>query len=213
MIEAVPEVAFAHPMTYSSVELNGEKYVWGLPAVNTYDAELIAGRWYTVEEDAAAARVVVVGEATANQNGIEVGDSITVESRGGPLELEVVGIDGQLVNDGQELFITFNTVLDYEGRTTGNWWVRTVDRDPATVDAAAAAIHQSLEPHGYQLGRAAATSIASRTSREPSDRHRDGDGAAGGGDRDDRSRQRHREQRARPNSRDRHPAQHRSPPA
>ena len=81
LIEAVPEVAFAHPMTYSSVELNGEKYVWGLPAVNTYDAELIAGRWYTVEEDAAAARVVVVGEATANQNGIEVGDSITVESR------------------------------------------------------------------------------------------------------------------------------------
>ena len=151
LIAAVPEVAFAHPMTYSSVELDGEKYVWGLPAVSTYDDELIAGRWYTEGEDAAAARVVVVGEATANQNGIDVGDTITVESRGGPLELEVVGIDGQLVNNGQGLFIPFNTVLDYEGRTTGNWWVRTVDRDPATVDAAAAAIQQTLESNGYEL--------------------------------------------------------------
>ena len=151
LIAAVPEVAFAHPMTYSSVELDGEKYVWGLPATSTYDEELIAGRWYTEDEDTSAARVVVVGEATANQNGIDVGDVVSVETRGGPLELEVVGIDGQLVNDGQGLFIPFNTVLDYEGRSTGNWWVRTVDRDPATVDAAATAIHQTLEANGYEL--------------------------------------------------------------
>jgi putative ABC transport system permease protein len=151
LIDAVTEVAFAHPMTYSSVELDGEKYVWGLPAVSTYDHELIAGRWYTEEEDLAAARVVVVGEATANQNDIDVGETMTVETRGGPLELEVVGIDGQLVNNGQGLFIPFNTVLDYEGRSTGNWWVRTIDRDPATVDAAATAIHETLESHGYQF--------------------------------------------------------------
>ena len=37
LIESVPEVAFAHPMIYSSVELDGEKYVWGLPAESTYD--------------------------------------------------------------------------------------------------------------------------------------------------------------------------------
>lgn len=151
LIAAVPQVELAHPMTYSSVELDGEKYVWGLPAESTYEPELIAGRWYTAEEDAAAARVVVVGEATANQNGIGVGDEITVETRGGPIELAVVGIDGQLVNNGQGLFIPFRTVLDYEGRTTGNWWIRTVDGDRATVDAAASAIHSTLESHGYQL--------------------------------------------------------------
>jgi putative ABC transport system permease protein len=151
LINAVPEVEFAHPMTYSSVELDGEKYVWGLPAENVYEPELIDGRWYTAEEDAAAARVVVVGEAAANQNSIDVGDMVTVETRGGPLELDVVGIDGQLVNNAQGLFIPFRTVLEYEGRTTGNWWVRTVDPDPATVDAAAAAIHSTLESNGYQL--------------------------------------------------------------
>ncbi len=151
LINAVPEVAFAHPMTYSSVELDGEKYVWGLPAVSTFEPELIAGRWYTAEEDAAAASVVVVGEAVANQVGIDVGDVITVETRRGPIDLDVVGIDGQLVNNGEGLFIPFDTVLAYEGRTTGNWWVRTVDRDPATVDAAATAIHSTLESSGYQL--------------------------------------------------------------
>ena len=151
LIESVPEVEFAHPMTYSSVELDGEKYVWGLPAVSTYEYELVDGRWFTDAEDRAAARVAVIGEATANQNGIEVGDTITVETRQGPIDLDVVGIDGQLVNDGQGLFLPFNTVLDYEDRTTGNWWVRTVDPDPVTVDAAAAGIHDVLERNGYRL--------------------------------------------------------------
>jgi putative ABC transport system permease protein len=151
LIATVPEVASAHPMTYSSVELDGEKYVWGLPAESTYEPDLVAGRWYTAEEDAAAARVVVVGVAVANQNGIDVGDMITVETRGGPLELEVIGIDGQLVNNAEGLFIPFETVLDYEGRSTGNWWIRTVDGDPATVDAAATAIHGTLESNGYRL--------------------------------------------------------------
>jgi putative ABC transport system permease protein len=151
LIGSVPGVEFAHPMTYSSVELDGEKYVWGLPAVSTYDHEIVAGRWFTAEEDAAAARVVVVGEAAANQNDLGVGDLVTVETRRGPIELEVVGIDGQLVNNGQGLFIPFRTVLDYEGRTTGNWWVRTVDPRPATVDAVAAGIHEVLEASGYDL--------------------------------------------------------------
>jgi putative ABC transport system permease protein len=151
LIATVPEVEFAHPMTYSSVELDGEKYVWGLPARSTYEPELIAGRWFTDEEDRDAAHVVVVGEATANQVGLDVGESVTVETRQGPLELKVIGIDGQLVNNGQGLFMPFRTVLAYEGRTTGNWWVRTVDRKPATVDAAAAGIHAVLQSNGYQL--------------------------------------------------------------
>lgn len=150
LIEAVPEVAFAHPMTYSNVELDGEKYVWGLPAESTYDHQVIAGRWFTEQEAAAAARVVVVGEAAASRADVDVGDTITVETRRGPIQLAVVGIDGHLVNNGLGLFMPFRTVLDYEGWTTGNYWVRTVDPGPATVDAAAVGIHKALERDGYR---------------------------------------------------------------
>jgi putative ABC transport system permease protein len=94
--------------------------------------------------------VVVVGEALAGGSGIAVGDTVTVETRRGPIDLDVVGIDGQLVNDGQGMFVPFRTVLDYEGWTTGNYWVRTVDPTPAVVDAAAAGIHDVLERNGYQ---------------------------------------------------------------
>jgi putative ABC transport system permease protein len=149
LIESVPEVAFAHPMVYSSVELDGEKYVWGLPAESTYEHDVIAGRWYSDSEAEAAARVVVVGEAAADRSGIAVGDTITVETRRGPLDLDVVGIDGQLVNNGQGLFVPYRTVLDYEGWTSGNYWVRTVEPDRATVDAAAGAIHAALAREGY----------------------------------------------------------------
>jgi putative ABC transport system permease protein len=93
--------------------------------------------------------VAVVGEAAASQEDLEVGDMVTVETRRGPLTLEVIGVDGHLVNDGQGLFVPFRTVLDYEGWTTGNYWVRTVDSDPATVDAAAAGIQEALEARGY----------------------------------------------------------------
>ena len=149
LIESVPEVDDAHQMVYSSVELGGEKYVWGLPAESTYLHDVIAGRWFSEEEAAAAAPVVVVGEAAASKEGLQVGDMVTVETRRGPLTLEVVGIDGQLVNNGQGLFMPIRTVFDYEGWTTGNYWVRTVDPDPSTVDAAATAIHGVLAQSGY----------------------------------------------------------------
>jgi len=151
LIASVPQVESAHPMVYSSVELDGEKYVWGLPAVSTYEHDVIAGRWFSPEEADNAARVVVVGEALARQTGLVVGDVVTVETRRGPIDLDVIGVDGQLVNNGQGLFVPFRTVLDYEGWTTGNYWVRTVDPEPATVDAAAAGIHQVLERDGYRV--------------------------------------------------------------
>lgn len=152
LMAEVPEVESAHQMIYSSVELDGEKYVWGLPAVSTYDAELVDGRWYTEVEAASGDRVAVIGEALAALVEIDVGDVVTVETRRGPIDIEVIGIDAQLVNDGQGLFIPFLTVLDYEGWTSGNYWVRTIDPRPGTVDAAADGIHQVLQRNGYEIG-------------------------------------------------------------
>jgi putative ABC transport system permease protein len=138
-------------MIYSSVELDGEKWVWGLPSESTYEHDVIDGRWFSPEEAADAAPVVVVGEALAAKVGLEVGDRVTVETRRGPIDLDIVGIDGQLVNNGQGLFAPFQTVLDYEGWDSGDYWVRTVSPDPATVDTAAAGIQEVLEANGYQL--------------------------------------------------------------
>jgi len=151
LIESVPEVSFAHPMVYSSVELDGERYVWGLPADSTYDHDVIAGRWFSAEEADEGARVVVIGEALANQTGLAVGDAVTVETRRGPIDIDVIGLDGQLVNNGQGMFMPFRAVLGYEGWTTGNYWVRTIVPHPETVDAAAAGIQEVLERNGYDV--------------------------------------------------------------
>ncbi|NNC93697.1 MAG: FtsX-like permease family protein [Acidimicrobiia bacterium] len=152
LMESVPEVEMAHQMIYSSVELEGEYNVWGLPAVSTYDHDVIEGRWFTADEAAAAARVVIFGEAVAELSEAGVGDVVTLETRRGPIDMEVIGIDGHLVNDGQGMFTPFQTVLDYEGWTTGNYWVRTVDPAEDVVDAAAAGIHRTMEANGYVVG-------------------------------------------------------------
>jgi putative ABC transport system permease protein len=152
LIESVPGVEYAHPMVYSTVEFDGEHNVWGLPAESTYAHDVIAGRWFTGDEAEVAAPVAVLGEALVELTGTRVGDTVTLETRRGPLTVEVIGVDGQLVNDGQGLFMPFQTVLDYEGWTTGNYWVRTVDPSPGTVNAAADAIHGILTRNGYQIG-------------------------------------------------------------
>jgi putative ABC transport system permease protein len=152
LIESVPEVEFAHQMIYSSVELDGEHNVWGLPAVSTYEHDVIDGRWFTAEEAEAGARVAVFGEALAKLSGTGVGEVVTVETRRGPIDLEVIGIDGQLVNDAQGIFTPFKTVLDYEGWTTGNYWIRTIAPDPAVVEAAASGIHRTMEQNAYVVG-------------------------------------------------------------
>ena len=152
LMESVPEVEFAHQMIYSVVEFDGEHNVWGLPAVSTYRPEVVAGRWFSEEEADAGAPVVVMGDAAATVSGTRVGDAITVETRRGPVDLEVVGIDGQLVNNGTGMFLPFRTVLDYEGWTTGNYWVRTTSPDPETVIAAADGIHRVMRQSGYDIG-------------------------------------------------------------
>jgi putative ABC transport system permease protein len=152
VIESVPEVEFAHQMVYSNVELGGEYYVWGLPAVSTYDHDILEGRWFTAEEAEAGARVVVFGEALAELSESTVGQVVTVETRRGPIVVEVIGIDGHLVNDAQGMFMPLQTVLDYEGWTAGNYWVRTVSPDEAVVDAAADGIHRVMGQRGYTIG-------------------------------------------------------------
>lgn len=152
LIESVPEVEFVHEMIYSNVQFHGDRFVWGLPAVSTYDHDVIDGRWFTEDEAAAGAPVVVVGEALANITDAVVGQVVRVETRRGPIDLEVIGIDGQLVNDGQGMFTPFHTVMDYEGWQTGNFWVRTVAPDAATVDVAADGIHRVMEQNGYIVG-------------------------------------------------------------
>ena len=150
LIESVPEVEFAHPMRYSAVQLDGEKYVWGLTAESTYDHDVLRGRWFTEAETTDGAPVVVLGEAAAAQTGFGVGDAVTIETRSGALDLLVIGIDGQLVNNAQGLFMPYTTVLGYEGWTSTDFWVRTVGRDPDTVERAAAGIQTALEAEGYQ---------------------------------------------------------------
>lgn len=152
LIESVAGVESAHQMIYSSVEYGDERNVWGLPATSTYTHDVIDGRWFTEAEAQDAAGVVVIGEAVAELTSTGAGDTITVETRRGPLVLEVIGVDGHLVNDAQGMFMPFQTVLDYEGWQTGSYWVRTSSPDAETVDAVASGIHQMLEGNGYVIG-------------------------------------------------------------
>jgi putative ABC transport system permease protein len=149
IVESIPGVAAANPVHYAAYGYRGENYsVWALPADTVFEYDLVVGRWFEVGES----EVVVVGQALAAVEGIQVGDVITVERFDGPLDVMVVGIDRLLVNDGQVFFAPLASMLEAGGRTSSNaYWIETLSPDEATVNAAAGGVEQALRDRGHAV--------------------------------------------------------------
>jgi putative ABC transport system permease protein len=125
-------------------------FAWGLPADPVYPYELRAGRWFSAAENDDRASVAVVGPALATIDELEVGDTVRAETLGGPVPLEVVGIDSTMVGDGQALFVPIDTALSLTGRGEPSWfWITTTSSNTADIDRVATEIRETLDRGGY----------------------------------------------------------------
>ena len=148
-LDGTAEVA---PALYNSFQIgDGQHEAWGLPATSTlYKPNIVAGRWFDETDAAQRSRVVVVGRALAAQRGIHVGDTIHAGTALGPVELQVIGIDRNLINNGQNLFLPFETLQDVLGRSDTNaYWLTSRNRDDAAIDELAASAEDALGAAGY----------------------------------------------------------------
>ncbi len=92
----------------------------------------------------------MVGPALANIHDITVGDTVRVETVGGPVALRVVGIDTTMVGDGQALFVPIEMILSMVPATEPSWfWVTTASRRTSDIDRVATRIHGALDEGRY----------------------------------------------------------------
>jgi putative ABC transport system permease protein len=123
----------------------------GLPADTAiFGVDLVDGRWFTSEEEAARARVAVIGLPLAEITGLEVGDVVPVETPATRETFEIVGIDRNMTNDGKIVYLPIQTHYDMDLRTLPNWyWVRTTEEDESFIDGVATGIATTLDRAGY----------------------------------------------------------------
>jgi len=161
-LAAVSGVADVVPVYYGDVGIDGVPFnLQGqTPGGATFHPDLAEGRWFTADEESSGAAVTVLGPAVAKTTGAAVGDVVAVESLGGVVPFEVVGVDTLMVNDGDVLFTPLSTAIALGGGEPGNYFVVTASSDEASVDAVAADIQDTLAVAG--LGGAVETRYIER---------------------------------------------------
>jgi putative ABC transport system permease protein len=127
-----------------------DTFAWGLPPNPVFRYELSDGRWFSADENADTALVAVVGPALASIHDLEIGDTVRAETLGGPVALEVIGIDNTMVGDGQALFVPIETVMSLAGQREPTWfWITATSRDTGDIDRVATEIRETLDRHNY----------------------------------------------------------------
>jgi putative ABC transport system permease protein len=136
-INEVEGVAAVEGVYFSTIGIESERAtLLGLPAGTAiFGKDVRNGRWFTPEEEARRGRVGVIGRPLAEITGLGVGDVVSVETPGGTSTLEVIGIDGNMMNDGKTVFIPIETHYELDMRTTPNWyWIKTTSDDEGFID-------------------------------------------------------------------------------
>jgi putative ABC transport system permease protein len=110
------------------------------------------GRWWTPDEAAAAARVVVVGEALSRFESIELGDTVELMTATGAHEFEVIGIDTGLPENGLFGYAPLEAVqaILQKGDGVNGFFIQTTSSQHGEIDATSRRISGELEALGYQ---------------------------------------------------------------
>ncbi len=155
LISTTAGVRKAQPILYNLLKVDGGQYeAWGLPPDTTmYSPGIVDGRWLDPSDETELRKVVVIGRALANTTGAHVGDNLTVDTARGPAQLEVVGIDSRLMNNGTTLYLPLATFQQLLGRSDTNaYWVVSTDQQEAAIDRLATTEEAQLTAAGYPVG-------------------------------------------------------------
>jgi putative ABC transport system permease protein len=119
-----------------------------------FDHRVVDGRWFSADEDRAAAPVAVVERNLAQTVGIQVGDEVVIDTAVGPAELRIVGVAANQQEDGTVLYIPLTTGRAVLGRPDGatSYLVQAESADHATVDRVTTAVEDALATLGYEVG-------------------------------------------------------------
>jgi putative ABC transport system permease protein len=136
------------------VELAGhEAFVWAVEQDPLFRYRLSDGRWFTAEEESRREQVAVVERNIAQNIGIDVGDTVSLETAAGAAEFRVVGLATNQQESGTALYVPLTTARALLGVPDGAsaYWVSLDSHDHATVDRTTTLLEDRLASLGYEV--------------------------------------------------------------
>ncbi len=156
-LEAIEGVQTIEPYITTDTSIRGRDIeIWGYTRDSTawdHEATVVEGRWFSDEDHAANATVIVIGKALSELEGLGVGDTVDVMMATGKFEFRVIGIQDTLMDDGRAVFAPY-TALRSVLRDTSNSGVflHTDTKGHAVIDRVATETEDLLAARGLFFG-------------------------------------------------------------
>ncbi len=154
VIRSTPGVVEAEPVLKNTVELAGrEAFVWGVESEPLFRYRLADGRWFSAGEEQSAERVAVIERNIAQSAGVDVGESVTLETAAGATDFRIVGIAKNQQENGTAFYVPRTTVRALLGQPAGAraYWVKMESPDPGFVDRTTSSLEDRLAALGYEV--------------------------------------------------------------
>ncbi len=142
------------PVLLNTIEYAGEMYsVFGMTDTALYRPELRDGRWFSTEEARQGTPVAVVGPNVAREKGLKPGDTVTVTTAGGEVELQIVGIDRSQQGGGRAFYVPLRWLQQATGwgDATNMLWLSMTPDDDGAIDRSTNAVEDALTTAGYRV--------------------------------------------------------------
>jgi putative ABC transport system permease protein len=113
---------------------------------------MVAGRWLRPADAASTTTVAVIGRALATTTGTHVGDTIFAGTARGSVDVQVVGIDANLNNNGTTIYLPLTKFQQLLGRHDVNaFWVVSMSQFVRSLARLVTTLDLGLASAGYPV--------------------------------------------------------------
>ncbi|UCE74803.1 MAG: ABC transporter permease, partial [Methanomassiliicoccales archaeon] len=157
IIENIDGVELVEPYLTTFAQINDRPIeIWGY----NYDTQMWAhekttapspSRWFTQEDQENNTRVLLIGEALAELEDLDVGDEVALMTATGEFEFKIIGLQSSLMDEGQAVLAPLSTLQDILriNDTVSGFLIHTESSNHNEIDKVSTRIEETLLARGF----------------------------------------------------------------
>lgn len=157
IIEDIEGVELVEPYLTTFAQINERTIeIWGyIDNTKMWDFEKTTNpspsRWFSQEDHENNARVLVIGEALAEFEGLDVGDEVTFMTATGEFEFTIIGLQSSLMDNGQAVCAPLSTLQDILriDDTVSGFLIHSESSNHNEIDKVSTRIEETMLDRGY----------------------------------------------------------------
>jgi len=153
------KVTMVEPFVLTDMRSEDDNQLFGLGLIyNTealkYEENMVKGRWFTEEDDAAdAPGTVVITEVLVNKEGVKIGETVTFMTATGEKDFKVIGIIDSLMMNGLTQYFSYNNLKEalQKNDTVTGFYIKTASSRHSDIDKVSTLIEDEMIAEGYMV--------------------------------------------------------------